>query len=141
MEGIVMEVCCNARGKLTFHRQSLRGRVQDYIITFNDNETSIEEVIEDAYDLFNKLMEKFKDKVIKVRLIAKIEFASIRDNKEIDFHHYHFTSYQAEYVHNRREFFKRHMLKIASRLSEFNKNGSNLVMKRISDCHIAVSIL
>ena len=136
-----MEIICNNRGKLTFHRQSVRGLVQDFIITFNDNETSFEDVIEDTYELFNKLMEKFKDKNVKVRLIAKIEFASIRDNKEIEFHHYHFTSYQAEYVDNRKEFFIRHMLKIASRLNDFNRNGSNLVMKRICDCHIAVTVL
>ena len=136
-----MEDICNDRGKLTFNRQSVRGLVQDYVITFNDNETSIEEVIEDAYDLFNKLMEKFKDKTIKVRLIVKIEFASVRDTKEIETRHYHFTSYQAEYVNDREEFFKRHMSKIASRLNDFNKNGSNLIMKRILDCHIAITVL
>lgn len=132
---------CNDRCKLEFYKESVRGHVRDYIISFNDNETSIEEVIEDSYDLFKKLMETFKNKLVKVRLIAKIEFAAIKDGKEMEIRHYHFTSYQAEYVEDCEEFFKRHMLKIASRLSEFNKNGSNLVMKRICDCHIALTIV
>ena len=72
---------------------SVRGYVRDYVISFKDNETSIEEVIDDSYDLFDKLMETFKDKMVKVRLIAKIEFATIKDGKEIDVRHYHFTSY------------------------------------------------
>lgn len=138
---IIMEGICNNRCKLTFHRQSMRGFIQDFIITFNDIETSIEEVIEDTYDLFNKLMDKFKDKAVKARLIATIEFASVRDGEEIELRTYHFTSYQAEYVtDDRKEFFKRHILKIASRLTDFNKNGSNLIMKRISACHVAISV-
>ena len=48
---------CNDRCKLEFYKESVRGHVRDYIISFNDNETSIEEVIEDSYDLFKKLME------------------------------------------------------------------------------------
>lgn len=132
---------CNDRCKLKFHKASVRGHVQDYILTFKDNEIAIEEVIDDAFDLFNELMEIFENKNVKVRLIAKIEFIVIKDGKEIEVRHYHFTSYPAEYVEDRKEFFERHMLKIASRLSEFNKRGSNLVMKRICDCHIAVNIL
>ena len=138
---LVMAGVCNDRCKLEFYKQSVRGYVRDYVISFNDNETSIEEVIDDSYDLFDKLMETFKDKMVKVRLIAKIEFAAINDGKETEVRHYHFTSYQAEFVEDRKEFFQRHMLKIASRLNEFNQNGSNLIMKRICDCHIAISIL
>ena len=44
---------------------SVRGYVRDYVISFKDNETSIEEVIDDSYDLFDKLMETFKDKMVK----------------------------------------------------------------------------
>ena len=75
---------CNDRCKLEFYKESVRGHVRDYIISFNDNETTIEEVIEDSYDLFKKLMETFKNKLVKVRLIAKIEFAAIRDGKEME---------------------------------------------------------
>ena len=138
---LVMAGVCNDRCKLEFHKQSVRGYVRDYVISFNDNEFSIEEVIDDSYDLFDKLMETFKDKMVKARLIAKIEFAAINDGKETEVRHYHFTSYQAEFVEDRKEFFQRHMLNKASRLKEFNQNVSNLVMKRICDCHIAVSIL
>ena len=75
---------CNDRCKLEFYKESARGHVRDYIISFNDNETSIEEVIEDSYDLFKKLMETFKNKLVKVRLFAKIEFATIKDGKEME---------------------------------------------------------
>ena len=131
----------NDRCELTFYNKSVRGHVLDYIISFHNPETSIEEVIDDTYDLFNKLMQVYKNKLVKARLIAKIEFAAIRDGKESEVRHYHFSSYQAEYVEDCKEFFKKHMLKIASRLSDFNNNGSNLVMKKISHCHIALNIL
>ena len=136
-----MEGFYNKRGKLTFHRQSLKGAVQDYDITFNDNVASVEEVIDDAYELFEKLMEKFKDKNIKVRLIAKVDFVSVRDGKEAETRSFYFTSFQAENVYDPEEFFNRHMLKIASRLKDFNRNGSNLIIKTISDCYVAITVL
>ena len=103
-----MDDICSKCGKLSFHRQNIRGKVQDYVITFNDIETSVEEVIEDTFELSNKLMDKFKDKTVKARSIAKIEFAAIRDNREMEVDHYHFTSHQAEYVEDRKEFFIRY---------------------------------
>ena len=58
---------CNDRCKLEFYKESVRGNVRDYVMSFHDNETSIEEIIEDSYDLFKTLIEIFKDKLVKVR--------------------------------------------------------------------------
>ena len=91
---LVNEFC-----KLCFHSQSLRGVVQDYIISFEDDEVDLNLVVEKSYDLFEKLMEHFKNKNVKARLIAQINFIRMNDRNEIVGNEdYHFSSYSQERV-------------------------------------------
>ena len=69
--GVIMSYS-NDCGTLSFHKESLKGVIQDYVISFHKEEAYIELVINDTYELFNKLMKKFEDKVVMARLVAKI---------------------------------------------------------------------
>ena len=129
----------NDFGTLDFHKQSVKGRIQDYVITFHKDEIEIGLMIDDLYELFIKLMEKFKDKVVRARLVAKIHFLHFGKEEEVEDRFYHFGSYSGEVVNEPREFLDRHMMKISQRLDDFSDFGSNLVMKRFSHIHIQLS--
>lgn len=129
----------NDCGTLSFHRQSLKGTVQDYVIEFRKDMVDIPLIIHDTFELFGKLMEKYKDEMVKARLVAKIHFQHL--GKDVEDRFYHFGSYAAEIVNDPRDFFERHMLKISQRLDEFNHHGSNLVMKTVSHIHIQLSCI
>ncbi len=127
----------NEFGKLCFYKSSLKGKVQDYVISFNEHQTQFELILGDTLNLVQMLFEKFKDKIIKARLIAKVRFL----NKVGDIYYHHFPSYQAEIVYDVNDFFIRHMEKIASRLDNFNEKGSNLLIDSIDHIHIALTFI
>ncbi len=135
----VAEPLSNEFGKLCFWRQSLKGVVQDYCISFNEEEKDIELVVGKTFDLVKQLFQKFDRRNIKARLIAKINFAHLAN--EVDIRSYHFPSYQAEVVYDIEEFFRSHMAKIASRLDTFNERGSNLLILNIEHIHLALSMM
>ena len=126
-------------GKLCFHRHSLRGTVQDFIITFNEDVGDVETAVSRALELFIQLMDHFKDHTIRARLIAQIQFFNLNSDMEVvGSADYHFASYRAEIVIDPNEFFERHMCKIASRLDEFNEQGSRLLIDHIQHLHISI---
>ena len=128
----------NDCGTLGFHKQSLKGAVQDYVIEFKQNQVDIAIIVGDTYELFSKLMEKFNDKIVRARLVAKMHFYHF-GKEEVQDRFYHFGSYSSEVVNEPREFFERHMMKISQRLDQFNSHGSDLVLKTISHIHIQLS--
>ena len=121
----------NECASLEFHKKSFKGVVTDYIISFKEERTSIENALPITRDLFRHLIESFGDENVYARLIAKVNFIHVNMvSNEIEERPYHFTSYQSEKVLDIDEFFTRHMMKIASRLDAFNRNGSNLIIKK-----------
>ena len=127
----------NASGKLCFHRKSLRGRVQDYIISFDETVHDIEMVLDKTHDLFQQLMSKFEDKIVKARLIAQVNYSRLNDrHEEVGQEDYHFASYQLEEVKDVPEFYNRHLKKVISRIDMFHQNGSRLIINCIKHIHI-----
>ena len=125
---------------LQFYKQSLKGRVQDYVISFNDNQTDFHAILDKTLDLFLKLYENFSNRNVLVRLIAKLNFYHMNEVSGIrEERSYHFTSYSSETVDEPYKFFHRHMQKIVSRLDAFNANGSNLLIKNIEHIHIQIT--
>ena len=132
----------NNRATLDFHRQSVRGTVKDFVISFHEDQRDIEQVLRLTLDLFQQLMKTFNGKFVTGRLVAKVNF--IHFNKETDENEeraFHFSSFKSENIKNETDFFKRHMTKIASRLESFNANGSNLLIKSIEHIHILLNVL
>ena len=141
MSSSVCEPITNQFGSLSLHRRSTRGVIQDYIITFSEEESNIEGVIDKTYDLFENLMHHFKDSWVKVRLISQVNYIRLNEqHEEIGQEDYHFASYCAEEVDDVQEFYRKHMIKIASRMDSFHQNGSRLVLNRINHIHIAITI-
>ena len=127
----------NEFGKLCFHRQSLKGAVQDYVISFECELITIEDVLNKTYDLFQQLMEHFKDGNVKARLIAKVNYSRMNDkHEEVGKEDFHFASYSLEEVLETKDFYQRHMCKIASRMDSFHQHGSRLVINTIKHIHI-----
>lgn len=124
---------------LRFHKQSLRGSVQDYIIDFHETEYDIEMVVGTTMDLFIQLMKHFENRLIKARLIAEISYIRTNDSDESTIENFHFTSYAQEYVDDPEDFYERHMQKIVSRMDTFHLNGSNLLINKINHIHIAIT--
>ena len=119
---------------LSFHKQSLRGRVADYVIACHEPQVDMVCLIANTYGLFMKLMANYND--AKVRLVAKVIFEHIPSEERRS---YHFGSYASEYVDDPHDFFERHMMKISQRIDDFNEHGSNLVIFYISHIRIQLS--
>lgn len=127
---------------LNFHKQSLKGRVQDYVISFYNNPNNFYSILNETNFLFQKLIEKFSSKRILARLVAQVTFTHINDTTEnTEERSYHFPSYSIEEVIDSEAFFVKHIEKVVSRLDTFNSNGSNLLLKRIEHIHIQLSFM
>ena len=130
----------NDCASLKFHKQSFKGVVVDYIISFKEEQTSIQDTLLITRDLFRQLIESFNDKNVSARLIAKVNFIHVNaETNEMEERPYHFTSYKSERVFDIDDFFTHHMMKIASRLDSFNRNGSSLLIKNIEHLHVCIS--
>ena len=141
MSSAVRDSITNAYGNLCFHRQSTRGTVQDYIISFERVECDIEGVVDKTYDLFEELMERFKDTRVKARLVAKVNYQRMNDAHDIiGKEDYHFASYSLEDVYDTKDFYERHMCKITSRMDSFHHNGSRLIIHQIKHIHIQLVV-
>ena len=126
---------------LKFYKQSLKGAVQDYIISFIEDQTDLPQIISTTMQLFEQLMNKFKDRRVSARLVAKVNFIHINQQTgEMEERSYHFPSFSCEKVIHVKDFYERHMNKIASRLISFNCHGSNLLLKNIAHIHILLVV-
>ena len=133
----VSHKCANIR----FHKQSLRGSVIDLVLNFNEDETAIEGILDKTLDLFLHIHDALRTCTYKARLIAECEYHRLNVLQDvIEVASYHFASYSAETVTNAREFYARHLEKIASRMDTFHQQGSNLIFQRIKHIHIALSL-
>jgi len=126
---------------LRFHRQSLRGVIRDYIISFHHEKADLEFAIAKGYFVFQQLMDSLMNKDVKGRLVAEIEFEKVTDEHAGERVVFHFASYSAETIHDPKDFYQRHMAKIASRLDSFHEHGSNLLLCRIKHIHIQLNVL
>ena len=133
----VSNQCANIR----FHKQSLRGSVIDLVLNFNEDETAIEGILDKTLDLFLHIHNALRTCTYKARLIAECEYHRLNALQDvIEVTSYHFASYSAETVTNARQFYARHLEKIASRMDTFHQQGSNLIFQRIKHIHIALSL-
>ena len=131
----------NDNAFLKFHKESLRGKTQDYIIHFHKEQMDLQHVLLLTSDLFKQLIESFGNKNLVARLVAKVRFIHVNNmTDEMEERFYHFSSYGNEPVIDADDFFQRHMAKIASRLDSFNVNGSNLMIKNIAYLHIILTL-
>ena len=129
--------CANIR----FHRQSLRGSVIDLVLNFEKDETEMETILEKTLDLFLGIHEALGTCIYKARLVAECEYHRLNVLQDVvEEASYHFASYSAERVTNPRDFYARHLEKIASRMDTFHQQGSNLSFQRIKHIHIALSL-
>lgn len=127
---------------LQHHKDSLRGKVKDYVISFNEPQQDIEVMTEATFEVVKQLLLTFEDRRICGRLIAKVDYFHFNNEQgDVTERSYHFPSYSSEEITNAYAFFKRHMLKIASRIETFNCNGSNLLIKKIEHIHIQLTFL
>lgn len=132
----------NDNACLKLYKESLKGKVQDFIISFNSEQADIDDVLQVTLDLFECLIKSYETPPpVQARLVAKVKFLHINAlTGEIEERFYHFTSFSFQKVFNFdiQDFYKRHMNKIASRLETFHKNGSNLIIKNIEHIHICL---
>ena len=133
----------NSSGKLCLHRQSLKGAVQDYIISFNGKVSDINMVVGKTFDLFQQLMNQFKDTHrVKARLVAQVNYLRLdEDHETVANDDYHFASYGSEEVLDVDEFYQRHLSKVSSRMDSFHQNGSRLMINHIRHIHIQLAMI
>ena len=127
------------------HKTSLRGIVQDYVISFNEEQSEIEFIMQHTMLLVEELFQVFQkqDKTIRARLVAKVNYNHFNPTtNEYSERCFHFPSYSSEVIDDSYNFFITHMTKIANRIAEFNaSNGSNLTLINIEHIHIQLSIV
>lgn len=132
--------CKNEYALLKYHRQSLLGAVIDFKITFNTDETAVEEIMKITSDLFQSLCDEFTkhDATLKADLAAKVRYWRVSTDMEESYWH---ASSPSETVENPVEFFKKHMLKIGTRIDKMNERGSMLMIVAIEEIHARLSVL
>jgi len=123
---------------LTLYKDSFRGVCKDYVIRFHNDQTSIENIIHISCDIVKQLVDQLhrEDKTLKGRLVARVCYLRLGSEEEIMYYH---PSYRNEIIEDATEFYMTHMLKIAQRMDDFNKNGSKLMIKNISEIHLHVT--
>ena len=124
--------CENRNATLKHHKNSLRGAVFDFILTFNDEESNVEDIIEIASSLFKELCDSFPGR-LKADLAAKVNYWRGSTDEEDSYFH---ASSPSEEVIDPMLFFKEHMLRIGSRIDKMNERGSMLVIIAIEEIHI-----
>lgn len=136
-----MDSITNSFASLCHHKTSMRGAIQDYVINFNSKQLVLEEIVLQTSELVKRLIESFKGRHVLGRLVAKVNFIHINSVTNVEeIRAYHFPSFSTEEIEDAREFFIKHMSKIASRMDSFNANGSNLVIRDIEHIHIQLTV-
>ena len=125
----------NDKVTLTLYKESFRKVCRDYVIRFSEEQHRIEEIIHISSDIVKQLIGDYhrKDKTVSGRLVALVKYIRANSNDEVVYYH---PSYQTEVIEDANDFFVTHMLKIAQRLDDFNKNGSKLFIKAIVEIHL-----
>lgn len=127
---------------MKFHKESFRGRVKDFQISFNEEQKDIDSAIQVSLELFRQLINSFQNANVLVRFIAKVNFFHVNPlTNEVTERSYHFCSDKTESVYDVDEFYQRHMRKIVQRLDNFNVHGSNLLIKNIAHIHVQCTII
>ena len=134
------EVITNAFCRLCLHKEGVNGRLQDFVITFDTEPMTVEQVVGWTHRMFHQLMENYEMGTVKVRLVACVRYERLNERHEvIGTERYHFGSYSAEPVDDIDDFYTRHMYKIALHMDVFHKNGSRLKIGGIEAVHINVT--
>ena len=128
----------NDQASLTFHKQSLKGTVCDYVIRFKREERNPELLIPLASDIVSNLIkdQHKSGKKFKGHLVVLAHYTREPFQDEVKVYH---PSYQSEMLIDTETFFSTHMLKIAQRMDNFNQRGSNLVLRNITEIHLHIN--
>ena len=123
---------------LLHYKTCMNGRLNDYVIRFDDEQSNLHVVIEKSFAVFKMLYEKYEseDKRISGRLVALVNYIHLNDDRTVSYYH---PSYATEVINDASDFFHAHMLKIGERMESFNKNGSHLIIKNIEEIHIHIN--
>ena len=125
---------------LLHYKTSLKGKVNDFVIRFDGEESNLQDVIEKSFIVFNMLYDKFQSegKVIAGRLVALVNYIHLNKDESKIVSYYH-PSHATEVIDDASDFFHAHMLKIGERMASFNRNGSKLLIKNIEEIHIHIN--
>lgn len=125
---------------LSLHKECFGGAAQDFVMRFKKRETSIEDIISISSNVVKRVIEIYQRKrtVVFGRLVARVVYSTMRDNKLVVYYH---PSYQSERIHNGKDFYTRHMMKIVQRMDKFNREGSNLLIENIDEIHLHFSTI
>ena len=131
--------------KLQMHKFSINGVFADYQIQLlGVRETDVHQVIAKTVDLFKQVCALYMDYQFKARLVALCVYERINNDGEvIGTETYHHTSYRSTWCSylKAEEFYSEHMMKIASRIEEFQTNGSSLRFIGYKHIHIPISVV
>lgn len=140
-----MALVSNDFGEICLYHACLNGVVKDYILKFSRSVTDLTIVVNDIYELIQKLFETYNGASIKARMVAKVSYLHVNEgSNQQELRYYHFPSYTADSLdddENLNDWVTRHLLRIIGRLDSFHVNGSNLLLNRIEHIHICVSKL
>ena len=134
----------NHQCRVELNRYSANGVVVDYQIVLAEDVTDVHEVVSKTEDLFEAICLFYVGHQWKARLIAQCEYARLNNEGEVTGKEtYHHASYHTEWcsILGAAEFYARHMMKIASRIEAFLRNGSSLRFERFKHIHIAVTVV
>ena len=125
---------------LSLHKECFGGAAQDFVMRFKKQETSIEDIIAISSTVVKRVIDTYQRKrtVVFGRLVARVVYTTLSDNEPVVYYH---PSYRSERIHDAKDFYTRHMMKIVQRMDNFNRNGSNLIIKNIDEIHLHFSTL
>ena len=124
---------------LSLHKQCFGGAGQDFVIRFKKRETCIKDIISISSTIVKNLINDYqqKGKVLKGRLVARVLYTTMNNTETIMYYH---PSFQSELIQDTIVFYTEHMTKIAQRMDDFNRHGSNLIIDTIDEIHLHFKI-
>lgn len=130
----------NEEATLSLYKENVKGMCRDYVIRFKHNQQDIEHIIPLCFDIVSQLINDFhrRDKTVKGRLVALVHYTREATGAEVRAYH---PSCQSEVLEDAKDFFITHMLKIVERMSDFNRQGSNLQIESISEVHLHITCI
>ena len=130
----------NDFAKSSIHKDAFKKTACDYVIRFNSEQNNLDHIVKNCFEFVKRLVAEYheKDETISGRLILKANYHPVGKEEVVTYYH---SSPYTETIDSAEDFYFTHMLLICARMEDFNRHGSNLLIKNVEEIHFHVNVL
>ena len=124
----------------SIHKDSFKRTACDYVIRFHSEQNNLDDIVKNTYEFVKHLVYDYhkNDETVSGRLILKVNYHRVGKEKVVTYYH---SSPHTEIINSAEDFYFTHMLLICNRMDDFNRHGSNLLVKNVEEIHFHVNVL